>query len=375
MIPESLIGVLLGCLTGLIPGIHPNTIASFYSSASSEEAVLLVSMLVTHTFLNIIPATFVGVPEEDTALTIFPAHELVNRGEGGKAISISAFSSLLSVILSIPLFYVVAAISSFDLSFFYKFAIIFALIFFLRYERDPFGGSLSTLKRRVYFFAIFLLSGLLGLKVLDAGDFYFPLLTGLFATPMLVQSLKSEKIVEQKVVLSFPNPVDVAKGVLAGFIVSIFPGISSGVATGVASANSKSPESYISSISSANTSAAILSLAMLHSGKVRSGVADALRGARENLFVLPLFILVAAIIATAITLLLTFPASKIFSKVKVGSVSLLVLIFLVALSFHFNGILGLAVFFSASAVGLISYTLKVRPIACMGSIMLPVLIR
>lgn len=316
MILESLIGIFLGCLTGLIPGIHPNTIASLYSSANSEEAVILVSMLVTHTFLNIIPATFVGVPEEDTALTIFPAHELVNRGEGGKAISISAFSSLFSAILSLPLFYVVAAISSFDLSFFYKFAIIFALIFFLRYEKDTFGGSLSTLKRRLYFLAVFFVSGILGFKALEAGDFYFPLLTGLFATPMLLQSLGSEKIVEQKVMFCLPNPVDVVKGVFAGFIVSLFPGISSGVATGIASANSKSSESYVSSISSANTSAAILSLAMLHSEKVRSGIAEALKGAREALFLLPLFVLVAAIIATAITLLLIYPSSKVFFEGK-----------------------------------------------------------
>ncbi len=377
MIVESLVGVFLGTITGLIPGLHPNTLAPFLQSYGEDYSALIVSMAIAHTFLNIIPAAFVGVPEEDTALAIFPAHELVIRGEGVKAVTISAFSSLLSALASLPLFYLLLFAGGFNFKAFYKPVIVATVLYFLINERDPFGGSLASYEKRALFLAVFLTAGLLGLATIKLGNAYlFPLLTGLFGVPALLQSLKAEKIAEQRLIVEKPEFVSVLKGVVAGFFVSMFPGISSGVATGVAASGSKDPESYVAAVSSANTSAAILSLAMLGAGKVRSGVAAAIKsGITEKfVFIIPLLVIPVATLSAALCILLAKPMSKLFSKVDAGKVSAIVLVSLIFSVSLVSGILGLAILFTASLIGLSAYMLRVRPIACMGSIMVPVLL-
>lgn len=117
------IGVALGILTGLIPGLHVNTI-SFLIVASQAALIVMISdilvsyqpgtmdllailssmvmaLLVTHTFLNFIPATYFGAPEGETALSVLPAHELMLDGKGFEAIKASALGSFGAAILSL----------------------------------------------------------------------------------------------------------------------------------------------------------------------------------------------------------------------------------------------------------------------------------
>lgn len=111
----AIAGSLIGCVTGLVPGLHVNTIAllflsvtssffPFLSSFGSNPYLILSSLIVaaslSHTFLNIIPSTFIGAPEEDTALVLLPAHAMLLEGNGYKAISLSAIGSLGAVLFS-----------------------------------------------------------------------------------------------------------------------------------------------------------------------------------------------------------------------------------------------------------------------------------
>ena len=93
----SMLGVLLGTITGLVPGFHPNNVAFILLSLSpvilaelhfltalvpSETILILVASTilaasVSHTFLSFIPAAFIGAPEGDTALYLLPAHRLL----------------------------------------------------------------------------------------------------------------------------------------------------------------------------------------------------------------------------------------------------------------------------------------------------------
>jgi len=113
----SLIGVLLGTATGIIPGIHPNNVALILLSllpALSHSlsaflpathipmllASLLIAASITHTFLSFIPAAFVGAPEGDTALCVLPAHHLLLEGRAYEAVKLSAAGSFLALISS-----------------------------------------------------------------------------------------------------------------------------------------------------------------------------------------------------------------------------------------------------------------------------------
>jgi putative membrane protein len=118
-------GVLVGVITGLLPGLHVNNVALIMLSASgtivalcsplfsfgiSEEFIFILiagfmlSVSISHSFHDTIPTTFIGAPEEDTALSVLPAHGLLLRGEGYKAVALSAMGSYGAILVCIAVF-------------------------------------------------------------------------------------------------------------------------------------------------------------------------------------------------------------------------------------------------------------------------------
>jgi putative membrane protein len=115
----TLIGSLAGIITGLVPGIHVNSVA--YMILASQSAIIsmavwafgwalpdntqlliIVSSLVmgnviTHTFLDFIPSVFLGAPEGDTALSLLPGHRMMLAGRGYEAVKYSVIGSLGAV--------------------------------------------------------------------------------------------------------------------------------------------------------------------------------------------------------------------------------------------------------------------------------------
>ena len=87
-------GIMLGCLTGLIPGFHVNNVALIALSLSpvavaigiplDAVAGIIVACGTVHTFLNYIPSALVGAPDDNMALALLPglglmAYLLVGR--------------------------------------------------------------------------------------------------------------------------------------------------------------------------------------------------------------------------------------------------------------------------------------------------------
>ena len=115
----TLLGSLAGIITGLVPGIHVNTVAYVilasqsliismavwafgWASPSSLELLIIVSCLVignviTHTFLDFIPSVFLGAPDSDTALSLLPGHRMMLAGRGYEAVKYSVIGSLGAV--------------------------------------------------------------------------------------------------------------------------------------------------------------------------------------------------------------------------------------------------------------------------------------
>ncbi|MDP6640721.1 MAG: tripartite tricarboxylate transporter permease, partial [Candidatus Poseidoniaceae archaeon] len=106
-------GILLGSLTGLIPGFHVNNVALILLSLSPAMlmlgiplfavAAIIVSCGVVHTFLNYIPSALIGAPDGDTALSLLPGHRMLLSGNAAKGVAYSARGSQLGLILSLPL--------------------------------------------------------------------------------------------------------------------------------------------------------------------------------------------------------------------------------------------------------------------------------
>lgn len=102
MLRDLLLGVLFGTFTGLTPGIHVNTLAVLLNGALLPSLTLF-AMGLTHTYLDAFPSTFLGIPDEGTALSILPAHRLVLAGKGMEVIRIALYSSFLGTLFFTPL--------------------------------------------------------------------------------------------------------------------------------------------------------------------------------------------------------------------------------------------------------------------------------
>ena len=90
-----LVGILCGIITGLTPGIHVNLVATTLLALSPillshfnalSLAVFIMSLAVTHSFLDTIPSTYLGAPENENALSVLPAQKMLLRGEGYHAV-------------------------------------------------------------------------------------------------------------------------------------------------------------------------------------------------------------------------------------------------------------------------------------------------
>ncbi len=85
----TFIGVILGTVSGIIPGIHANTLAGVLLSLQFALLSLLgplvlagviFAALITHTFVDSIPSTFLGIPDADTSLSASPGSCSLSRG-------------------------------------------------------------------------------------------------------------------------------------------------------------------------------------------------------------------------------------------------------------------------------------------------------
>lgn len=200
-----LLGVISGTLTGLAPGIHINLVSAIMLSFLATLllhfppiilVVFLVSMAITHTFLDFIPSIFLGAPDEDeNALSILPGHEMLINGKAYEAVILTLYGSITALILILifsPLFY-------FFLPIVYPYAhkimpiiLIISVCFLIYFEKYS----------RSWALIIFILSGFLGLATLNLPikESLLPLFTGLFGVSSLITSIsKKQKVPEQKI--------------------------------------------------------------------------------------------------------------------------------------------------------------------------------
>lgn len=107
------IGVMMGSLTGLIPGFHVNNVALILLAISPAlldigiplfaVAGIIVATGTVHTFLNYIPSALIGAPDGDTALSLLPGHRMLLAGNAARGVAWSARGSQLGLFLSLPL--------------------------------------------------------------------------------------------------------------------------------------------------------------------------------------------------------------------------------------------------------------------------------
>lgn len=392
IIAGTFAGVFLGIISGLFPGVHSNTLAA---SLLGMQAILLpvvgvetlaatmFSALITHTFLDSIPSTFLGIPDPDTALSVLPSHMLCLEGKGQEAVRIAALGSTCAVILSIPLsvllFFILPPLQPYiD---WWVGIILIAVIGYLVVECESPGWAL----------VLFAISGLLGLftfryaflgwHTLGESGVLMPLLTGMFGISVLLFSSRGP-VPEQRFSGIGMTPGEIGKGTvigtIAGTIVGWLPGLSNATANAVLCSKTdyrRDRRAYIFSTSAANTANAIIGLAALFAiSRERNGVMAAISSVgAPSMASLLVSGTLAACLAYPVTIWLSGYADRLNGiDGKVLNYTAIGLIILI--SFLIAGPFGLFILLLAAIVGLIPGMVNISRVFCMGAIMVPVVL-
>ncbi|MBW2977766.1 tripartite tricarboxylate transporter permease [Candidatus Woesearchaeota archaeon] len=388
-----LIGVFAGIITGLIPGIHINLVSLILVSVSGYFlgftnglvlGVFIIAMAVTHTFLDTIPSVFLGAPDASTALAVLPGHRMLLEGRGYDAVKLTVIGSLLCLLLVAIIIPFLIPIVSIIYSFINPW-IGWILILVVSYM------ILSEIKK-LYGLFVFLISGVLGIIVLNVPNLeqpLFPMLSGLFGVSILLNSLSNKvKIPEQKI----SKTIDISKkdilksvsaGSFSGSLTALFPGLGAAQAAiiGMQLIGKKAGDyAFMILIGGVNTVNFIFSLVTFYSlQKARNGAVVALSEILKEINISYLVVFLATVlivggIATFLALNISKVFSKVITKVNYQIICISIIVFIAVLVVYFSGLFGFFVLCVSTAIGMIPSLVGVKKSLAMGCLLLPVIL-
>ncbi|MFH1585656.1 MAG: tripartite tricarboxylate transporter permease [archaeon] len=387
-------GIIAGTITGLIPGIHINLVGIFLVSLAASILVsidpiyfvtFIVAMAITHTFVDFIPSIFLGCPDTDTELSVLPGHELLKRGQGYQAITLTCYGSLaaifLLILITLPSIFLISKIYNY-VNFFIPYLLIAVSILLILLERKRTSALLA-----------FLITGTLGILVLNPNEILgkslelnqplLSLLTGLFGGSMLVMSIKNKtKITEQKIIKPKVKSFRPIIGALiASPLCSFLPGLGSGQAAVIGNTLVKTnKKGFLILLGATNTLVMGFSFISLYIiSKTRTGAAVAIKEIIGNpspqiLTLILATTFITGIIAFFLTIKLTEFFSQNITKVNYTLLSSITLISLILIVFLVSGFLGLLILIISTLTGIYCISLKVKRTNMMGCLLLPTIL-
>ncbi|HWQ67415.1 MAG TPA: tripartite tricarboxylate transporter permease [Methanospirillum sp.] len=392
LITGSISGIILGMISGLIPGIHSNTVAGillglspFFLAVFGSEGLsaILIATLITHSFLDVLPSTFFGVPDEGTALSVLPAHALALAGKGEEAIRLSALGGLWGVSVGVPLSLAAYALIK-PFQGYIDWATAALLVFMM-------GLVIIMSEAPLWTLIVFISSGMLGLfafrfeylswTTLGNSSILMPLLTGLFGLSVLFTSgqglIPMQRFsgigLDQRGILKAAIP-----GTLAGFLVGWLPGLSTASASAVISTGIRyeiDQRQYLVSAGAATTANALIGIAAFYAiDRTRNGVMVALSSLDPPPFVM-ILMLSSGVALIAYLLTIRFANSaRFFSGIDSRNMNTIIAAVVVVLCAIFTGPFGLFILACSCGIGLVPYLLNIPRVSCMGVVTVPVIL-
>jgi putative membrane protein len=343
-------------------------------------------MAITHTFLDVLPAIFLGAPDADTALGVLPGHKLLLKGMGYEAVKLTVIGSLFSLIIALflfPLFIIIVPNVYETLQPFIG-LILAGVVFYMIFVE-------KGIDKKFWALAVFLMAGILGIIDLTMPNLkqpLFPMLSGLFGVSMLVVSLSNkteipkQRITDSIKIPKFENIRALVAGTFSGSIVSFFPGMGPAQAAILASqlAGRLGTYTFLILIGGINTVNMAVSLVSLYTiNKARNGAVLAIREIMTAIDLNTLILFLAAILfAGGIAVFLALFLAKIFIKfivkVNYSMMCISVILLIVVMVFYFSSWIGLLILTVATAIGIIPNVVNVKRSHSMGCLMLPVIL-
>ncbi len=384
-----ILGIMFGIITGLIPGIHTNLISSVLItflpillefSSPITLVIFIVSMSISTIFLDFIPTTFLGAPDEDTTLSMMPTHELLLDGKAQTAIFLSSLGAIIGTLLV----FITTPILMFSLETIYPFfemmmpwILIWVAIILIKGEKQ-----LSTT------ILIFILSGFFGIASLNLNlnQPLLPMLTGLFGISGLIFSVNQKtKIPPQETKIYFPEIKEIAKPALVSLIISPFcsflPGLGGSQATIISSKilGQLNRKQFLIMNGIVNTILMGLSFTVLFViQKSRTGsaatISEIIDITKPQIYLILIIILIVAIISFFLTLYLSKKISQHIDKINYKVTSISVIVFLTILVFILSGLIGLIVLIISTTLGLTCQYYGIRKGILMGCLLIPTIL-
>ncbi len=314
----SLLGAALGCLTGMVPGLHSNNVASAVGGSPGfivavvalgtigledegwglVASAAVVSCAVAHTVANVVPSVFLAIPGDDIIPSVLPGHRMAMAGMGTEALRVSVISSVTALTIALLLVIPVQAVMGpsghiygWITAWLGPILLTVSLVMVLaETAKDGGGGRMTGLPAGLTALSILLSAGILGHVTLFTAGFVAPLFIGLFGVPSLVVALmgRGEEVLPAEASgdggSHRPPWGSVVRGTLAGSVVGWFPGISSAQATFLTTGETEDEgeggiegaRRFIASVSAVNTANAVFNLVALATLlRVRSGATSA----------------------------------------------------------------------------------------------------
>ena len=375
-------GILAGVITGITPGLHANLAATIVVSLGLPGLPLfLLGMAITHTFLDILPTTYLSVPSADRVM--LASQHLVHAGRGHEAVKLATLGSLLCLLIGIaltPLFIIIFPKMSTLLGPWLGWILLGIVA--LMIWREP------SMNQKFWAMITFVAAGLLGIITLDnVHEPLLPLLSSLFGTSTILMNLlsKSDSPAQRVTDEYRANTKETIHasfgGTLAGAFIALFPGL--GPAQAGVMASNLFPTSPLASIiltGGINTANMLISLVtMLTLGKARNGVMVTLLEQMQRFRMAHLLLFLAgSLVAAGIAVLLTLFLSRIFCKVinKINErvVYATMLVFVTLLVAYFSGGRGLIVLLIGTSIGLLPNVMECQKSHAMGCVLMPVMV-
>ena len=384
----ALLGCVLGVFTGMVPGIHVNTLSllalSFGFFGNIELAALVVAMAVTHSFVDFIPSIVFGAPDSGSFLSVLPGHRFLMKGEGMKAVQLTVAGGLFGGIGALAVSGIfmgfVSAISAF-LPMAIPSLLLAVLCLMVYVEKG--------LRKKAVSVIVILLSAMVGISVLTLNPFpnsIMPPIIGFFAAGSLVFSIISKPAMKRQRVGETGVPwKSVVKGSLLSIAgagtVSVMPGIGPSQAAFLVRklTGKMRPASYLSMLGGINTANILLSLfVMLSVGKTRTGIAVVLKQVLPREQELVLLFCGSALVAICFSVFATHALARFFLArihlLPYRAINAAVLAGLACLVLYFSGPHGLAVAGVSACIALAALAENVKRSHCMAFLMVPTII-
>ena len=407
LIIACFIGISIGTITGMIPGIHVNTAGAILFASStflltfiSPEflCVVMVAMSIAHALIEFVPSMLLGVPQEGTATSILPGHRMVLQGRSKEVIrivSIGGFGAIIVTILMLPIFAMALPILH-DISKPFTWAILLFASIYLTYKLT------NTRRDFIWSLLLFVLSGILGWIIfqtpISSGVSLMCTFSGLFGISTLLFSLNDSSTIPHQnkfyeLDLDFNKFKSIFAGGITGAILGFLPGFGPAQGTVIAQATSGANDNddddtvnFLLATSGLNVSDCLFSLIAIYIiGNPRSGIAVYMSYliSEMNLNHLAIFIF-ASLIAVSVSLALSLKLGDSFSRLMSGvdykklsiGVILLQILILYIFIFYYEAPLGYMTLalITSTALGMLPHYIGVGKSHLMGVLIIPAIV-